>query len=163
MADPVDRLLGAIGDADDLRFFRAPGRVNLMGDHTDYSEWALITHDGDADRVPRADKLRSGAENDLEFLPDDLLRDLIGSTLISERQEVLPECVKERFPGLALRRSCRDHRWELRDSRLRPPALNGLVHGGQRESLGHDSKRTHHRPITDRPHDRQRTRRSVLS
>lgn len=38
------RLVEAMAGPDDVAFFRAPGRVNLMGGHTDYNERVFMTH-----------------------------------------------------------------------------------------------------------------------
>jgi len=38
----VERLRNALGDPPDIRLVRAPGRVNLIGDHTDYCEGFVL-------------------------------------------------------------------------------------------------------------------------
>ena len=40
--DAASRLAGEIGPSEDVRWFRAPGRVNLMGGHTDYNEGFVL-------------------------------------------------------------------------------------------------------------------------
>jgi galactokinase len=53
------RVVDAMGRADDLRLWRAPGRVNLIGDHTDYQEGLCLPIAIDREVVvaygPRAD------------------------------------------------------------------------------------------------------------
>ena len=46
MSQLVERLAEALGGAGNARFFRAPGRVILMGDHTDDGERSETTHGG---------------------------------------------------------------------------------------------------------------------
>ena len=40
--DAASRVAGQIGRSGDVRWFRAPGRVNLMGGHTDYNEGFVL-------------------------------------------------------------------------------------------------------------------------
>ncbi len=53
----TDRLGGTTG----LRWFRAPGRVNLIGDHTDYHDGFVLPLAVDRDCVVAARRATTGA------------------------------------------------------------------------------------------------------
>ena len=59
MSDPVERVAGALAKPEEARWFRAPGRVNLMGDHTDYNDGLVLPMAIDREAViaahPRSD------------------------------------------------------------------------------------------------------------
>jgi galactokinase len=42
MPSAVSRILERVGNSSDVRWFRAPGRVNLIGDHTDYNDGYVL-------------------------------------------------------------------------------------------------------------------------
>ena len=48
------RVAAALGHAEDVRWFRAPGRVNLVGDHTDYNDGFVLPLAIDRDCVVAA-------------------------------------------------------------------------------------------------------------
>lgn len=56
----ADRLAAAIGDLEGVRWFRAPGRVNLMGDHTDYNEGFVLPIAIDRDCIIAARSTEDG-------------------------------------------------------------------------------------------------------
>ncbi len=59
MGPRADRIEASLGNGADVAWFRAPGRVNLMGDHTDYNEGFVLPVTIDRDCLiavrPRAD------------------------------------------------------------------------------------------------------------
>lgn len=136
MTNRLTAALDQSGGSADLRFFRAPGRVNLMGDHTDYNERFPTTYEGAAGPVPLGRHV-SCAENDLELFANDFGRDLLGKTFVPQRHQVLAERVEERLPGLVVGRCSGDHGRKFGDARLGPPVLDEFVYRREREPPGH--------------------------
>jgi galactokinase len=54
MPSAVSRILERVDDPSDVRWFRAPGRVNLIGDHTDYNDGFVLPIAIDRDCVVAA-------------------------------------------------------------------------------------------------------------
>ncbi len=72
MPPAVARILGRVGDPSARRWFRAPGRVNLIGDHTDYNDGFVLPIAIDRDCVVAATPAES---IDVESLDEDRVRD----------------------------------------------------------------------------------------
>ena len=68
MTSAVTRILERVGDPSDLQWFRAPGRVNLIGDHTDYNDGFVLPIAIDRDCVVAA---RPAEAVDVESLDED--------------------------------------------------------------------------------------------
>ena len=64
----MNALAAALDDPSDYCFFRAPGRVNLMGDHTDYNECVQTTY-GASGRQTRSHPVLPGGDRKLKRRP----------------------------------------------------------------------------------------------